>query len=197
MFAEDEVEEEEEIPLIRKNSWHYRGSEGSSDIPSPALSALVSLQGLSISDLDQAMEEVIPEDILSEPPEDDITAVCLEVLDGGLSLLVSAGQEVTRVVSHASLTLEGSLSCKDIDLSHPTPMEVAKGPSALEVAAAEDPASEGGAGSYPAPRVLLVVTQLLWVLQAVTQPPRMFRRALSAMLPWMSTSGRPQSGPMG
>jgi hypothetical protein len=38
----DDNEEEEEAPLIRKNSRHYRGSEGSSDIPTPALSALVS-----------------------------------------------------------------------------------------------------------------------------------------------------------
>jgi hypothetical protein len=30
-------------------------------------------------------------------------------------------------------------------------MEVAEGPSALEVAAAEDPAPKGGAGSHPAP----------------------------------------------
>jgi hypothetical protein len=30
-------------------------------------------------------------------------------------------------------------------------MEVAEGPSALEVSAAENPAPEGGAGSYPAP----------------------------------------------
>jgi hypothetical protein len=55
------------------------------------------------------------------------------------------------VVSRASSTLEGSLPCKDTDLSHPTPMEVAMGPSALEVVAAEDPAPEGGAGSDPAP----------------------------------------------
>jgi hypothetical protein len=52
LFNEDEEEEEEEVPQIRKNSRHYRGSEGGSDIPSPALSALVSLQGLSISDFD-------------------------------------------------------------------------------------------------------------------------------------------------
>jgi hypothetical protein len=64
VFDEDE-EEEEEIPLIRKNSRHYRGSDGGSDIPSQALSALVGLQGLSISDFDQALEEVVPEDILS------------------------------------------------------------------------------------------------------------------------------------
>jgi hypothetical protein len=53
------------------------------------------------------------------------------------------------VVSCASSTLEGSLPCKDTDLSYPTPMEVAKGPSALEVAVVEDPAPEGGTGSYP------------------------------------------------
>jgi hypothetical protein len=76
LFDEDEEEEEEEVPLIHKNSQHYTGSEGGIDIPSPALSALVSLQGLSISDFDQVLEEVVPEDMLSEPPEDDIPAVC-------------------------------------------------------------------------------------------------------------------------
>jgi hypothetical protein len=55
------------------------------------------------------------------------------------------------VVSRASSTLEGSLPCKDTDPSYPTPMEVAEGPSALEVAVVEDPAPEGGTGSYPAP----------------------------------------------
>jgi hypothetical protein len=59
IFDEDE-EEEEEVPLIRKNSQRYRGSRGDSDIPSPALSALVSLQELSITDFDQALEDVIP-----------------------------------------------------------------------------------------------------------------------------------------
>jgi hypothetical protein len=147
MFDEDEEEEEEEIPLIRKNSRYYRGSDGGSDIPSPALSALVSLQGLSISDFDQALEEIIPEDILSEPPEANIPAVYSEVPDGGLSLLDSAGQEVIRVVSRASSTLEDSLPCKDTDLSYPTPMEVVEGPSTLEVAATENPAPEGVAGS--------------------------------------------------
>jgi hypothetical protein len=54
-------------------------------------------------------------------------------------------------VSRASSTLEGSLPCQDASLSHPTPMEVAEEPSALEVATVEDPAPKGGAGSYPAP----------------------------------------------
>jgi hypothetical protein len=151
LFDEDEEEEEEEVPLIRKNSWHYRGSDGGSDIPSPALWALVSLQGLSISDFDQVLEEVVPKDILSEPPADDIPAVCSEVPDDGLSLLDSVGQEVTRAVSRASSTLEGSLPCRDAGLNHPTPMEVAEGPLALEVATAEDPTLDDGAGGYPAP----------------------------------------------
>jgi hypothetical protein len=111
MFDEDEEEEEEEIPLIRKNNRFYRGNEGGSDVPSTTLSALVSFQGLSISDFDQALEEVIPEDILPEPPEADIPAVRSEVPDGGLQLLGSAEQEVTRVVSCTSSTLEGGIPC--------------------------------------------------------------------------------------
>jgi hypothetical protein len=89
--------------------------------------------------------------MLSEPPKDDILVVYSEVLDDGLSLFNSTGQEITRVVSHASSTLEGSLPYRDADLSRLTPMEVEEGPSALEVATAKDLAPEGGAGSYPAP----------------------------------------------
>jgi hypothetical protein len=103
VFDEDEEEEEEEVPLIRKNIRHYRGSEGGGDIPSPALSTLVSLQGLSISDFDQALEDVVPEDMLSELTADGVMDVRPEVLDGGL--------EVSRAVSRASSTLEGSLQC--------------------------------------------------------------------------------------
>jgi hypothetical protein len=150
-MLDEEDEEEEEIPLIRKNSRHYRGSDGGNDIPTQALSALVSLQGLSISDFDQALEEVIPEDILSEPPEAINPTVCSEVPDDGLLPHDSAGQEVTRVVSHASSTLEGGLLCENADPSHPAPMDVAEESSALEVAPAEGPAPEGGAGRDPAP----------------------------------------------
>jgi hypothetical protein len=190
VFISDEDEEEaEEVPLIYKNTRHYRGSEGGSDIPSPALSALVSLQGLSISDFDQALEEVVPEDMLSEPTADDVMAVCSEVPDCGL--------EVSRAVSRASSTLEGSLQCQDAGPSRLTPMEVMEEPSALEVATAEDPAPEGGAGSYPAPRVLPVAIRLWWVAQAATQPPRVFRWALLPTPPWTSMLGRLHLGPMG
>jgi hypothetical protein len=142
IFYEDK-EEEEEAPLIRKNSRHYRGSRGDSDIPSLAMSALVSLQELSISDFDQALEEVVPEDMLSEPTADDMMAVCSEIPDMGL--------EVSRAVSRASSTLEGSLRCQDIGQDCPTYMEVTEDPSALEVVAAENLVFEDGAGSYLAP----------------------------------------------
>jgi hypothetical protein len=142
IFDEDE-EEEEEVSLIRKNDQHYRGSKGDSNIPSPTLSALVSLQELSISDFDQALEEVVPEDMLSEPSADDMMPVCSEIPDMGL--------EVSRAVSHASSTLEGSLRCQDAGPSCLTPMEVAEELSALEVATTEDLVLEGGTGSYPAP----------------------------------------------
>ena len=100
IFDEDE-EEEEEVPLIRKNNRHYRGSRRDSDIPSPALSTLVSLQELLIKDFDQALEDVVPKDMLSEPTADDMMDVCSEILDVGL--------EVSQAVSRASSTLEGSL----------------------------------------------------------------------------------------
>jgi hypothetical protein len=57
-------------------------------------------------------------------------------------------------VSRASSTLEGSLQCQDAGPSRPTPMEVTEEPLALEVATAEDPAPEGGAGIYPTPKVV-------------------------------------------
>jgi hypothetical protein len=105
IFDEDEVEEEE-VPLIRKNSRRYRGSTGDSDIPSPALSALVSLQELSITKFDQALEDVIPEDMLLELTAGDMMDVCFDTPDVGL--------EVSRAVSRASSTLEGSLRCQEV-----------------------------------------------------------------------------------
>ena len=84
--------------------------------------------------------------MLSEPTADDILAVCSEVPDGGLSLLDSAGQEVTRAVSRASSTLEGSLRCQEVGQDCPTPMEVTEDPSASVVAVVENPALEGDVG---------------------------------------------------
>jgi hypothetical protein len=105
--------------------------------------------------------------MLSEPTTNDVMPFRSEIPDVGL--------EVSRAMYRASSTLEGSLPCQDVGLSRLTPMEMTEDPSALEVATAEDPALEGGAGSYPAPRVLPVVIWLWWVAQAATQPPRVFR----------------------
>jgi hypothetical protein len=130
---------------------------------------------LSISDFDQALEQIILEDLLSEPPEADNPIICSEVPDNGLLLRDLTGQEITRVVSRASSTLEGGLACEDADPSHLAPMDVAEGSSALEVAATEDLAPEGDAGSDLAPEGVGAGSLLL--------------------LPWTSTLGRHQSDP--
>jgi hypothetical protein len=80
--------------------------------------------------------------MLSEPTVDDMMTVCSEIPDVGL--------EVSRTVSRASSTLEGSLRCQVVGQDCPTHREVTEDPSALEVAAAENPALEGVAGSDPA-----------------------------------------------
>jgi hypothetical protein len=85
-IVDKDEEEEEEVPLIRKNSRRYRVSGGSSDIPSPALSALVGLQELSIANFDQALEDVVPEDLLSEPTDGDMMEVCYDTSDVGLEV---------------------------------------------------------------------------------------------------------------
>jgi hypothetical protein len=84
--VDEDEEEEEEIPLIRKNSRRYIASGESSDIPSPALSALVGLQELSIVNLDQALKDVVPEDLLSEPTDGGMMDVCFDIPDAGLEL---------------------------------------------------------------------------------------------------------------
>jgi hypothetical protein len=49
---ENDREEEDEVPLTRKNSRQYIASGESSGVPSPALSALVGLQELSLANFD-------------------------------------------------------------------------------------------------------------------------------------------------
>jgi hypothetical protein len=150
---DDEEEEEEEVLLILKNSRRNRGN----DILMQALSALVCLQGLSISDFDHALEEIIPEKLLSEPPMVDNPIIRLEDPDDVPLSCDPVGQEATRTVSCASSTLEGGLAREDAlafniaDLSHLAPLGMTEGALALEVAATEGPAPEGGAGGDPAP----------------------------------------------
>jgi hypothetical protein len=82
--------------------------------------------------------------MLSELTSDDMMVVCSKIPDMGL--------EVSRAVSRASSTLEGSLRCQDVGQDCPTHMEVTEDPSVLEVAAAENPVLEDGVGSYLAPK---------------------------------------------
>jgi hypothetical protein len=190
--VEDE-EEENEAPLTRKNSRQFITSGGSSGVPSPALSALIGLQDLSLANFDQTLEDMVPEDLLSEPVDVDATATCAAVPDAGLRS------------SRASSTLEHDLEGQDADLDCPGLMEVAEGPSTLEVVTAESldplnsddmcPAPEDVAGEdlarvksishCPAPEGVAGMIRLKWAVPTVTQPPRVSEQGLPHALPWM------------
>jgi hypothetical protein len=141
--VDEDDEEEDEIPLIRKNSRRYIASGESSGVPSPALSALIGLQELSLANFDQTLEDMVPEDLLSEPADGGTMDVCVDVLDAGLGSY--------RAASRTSSTLERGLEGQEADLDCPAPMEVTEGPSALEVATAENSALKDGVGAHPAP----------------------------------------------
>jgi hypothetical protein len=142
-IIDEDEEEEEEIPLIQKNSRRYIASGESSGISSPALSALVGLQELSLANFDQTLEDMVPEDLLSEPTDGGMMEVCTDVPDIGLDLF--------RAASRASSTLERGLKSQEADLDCFVPMEVVENPSALEVAATENPVLKDGASVYLAP----------------------------------------------
>jgi hypothetical protein len=136
---EDDGEEEDEVPLTRKNSRQYVASGESSGVPSPALSALIGLQELSLANFDQTLEDMVPENLLSEPADLAVMEVCADVLDAGLRS------------SRASSTLERGLEGQKTDLDRLAPMEVFEGPSALEAATAENLVLKDGADTCPAP----------------------------------------------
>jgi hypothetical protein len=138
--GEDDDEEEDEVPLTQKNSRQYVASGESSGVPSPALSALIGLQELSLANFDQTLEDMVPEDLLSEPADDGVMEVCADVLDTGLRS------------SCASSTLERGLEGQETDLDHPGPMEVTEGPSALEAATADNLVLKDGVDTCPAPK---------------------------------------------
>jgi hypothetical protein len=136
---EDNGEEEDEVPLTRKSDRQLIASGESSGVPSPALSALIGLQELSLANFDQTLEDMVPEELLSEPADDGVMEVCADGLDAGLRS------------SRASSTLERDLEGRETDLDHPGPMEVNEGPSALEVATAENLDPKDGVDTCPAP----------------------------------------------
>jgi hypothetical protein len=139
VVGENDGDEEDEVPLTRKNSRQYVASGESSGVPSPALSALIGLQELSLANFDQTLEDMVSEDLLSEPADDGVMEVCADVLDAGLRS------------SRASSTLERGLEGQETDLDHLDPMEVTKGPSALEAATAENLALKDSVDACPAP----------------------------------------------
>jgi hypothetical protein len=91
-IIDEDEEEEEEIPLIQKNSRRYIVTWESSGVPSPALSALVALQELSLANFDQTLEDMVPEDLLSEPTDGGMMDVCTDVPDIGLDLSRAASR---------------------------------------------------------------------------------------------------------
>jgi hypothetical protein len=141
----DEIvgEEEDEVPLTWKNSRQYIASGESSGVPSPALSALIGLQELSLANFDQTLEDMVLEDLLSEPTDGDAMDVCADVFDVGLGS--------SRAASRASSTLERGLEGQETDFDRLALMEVTEGPSALEAAAAENLTLRDGVDAYPAP----------------------------------------------
>jgi hypothetical protein len=82
---------------------------------------------------------MVPEDLLSEPVDDGAMEACVDVPDAGLRS------------SRASSTLEHDLEGREADLDCPGPMEVAEGPSTLEVVTMESLDLKNGAYTCPAP----------------------------------------------
>jgi hypothetical protein len=142
-IVDEDEEEEDEIPLVWKNSRRYIVSGESSGVPSPALSTLMGLQELSLTNFDQTLEDMVPEDLLPEPADGGMMDICADVPDAGL--------ELSRAASRASSTLERRLKGQEAGLDCSAPMEVGEGPSALEVAVTESLALTDGTSVYPAP----------------------------------------------
>jgi hypothetical protein len=83
---------------------------------------------------------MVLEDLLSEPVDVDATEACAAAPDTGLRS------------SHASSTLECNLEGRDADLDCPGSMEMAEGPSTLEVVTVESQDLKNGADACPAPK---------------------------------------------
>jgi hypothetical protein len=98
---------------------------------------------LSLANFDQTLEDMVPENLLSELADGGMMEVCADVPDAGL--------ESSRAASRASSTLECGLNDQEAGLDCSAPMEVVEGPSALEVAVTEGSALKYGANAYPAP----------------------------------------------
>jgi hypothetical protein len=176
---ENDGEEEDEVPLTRKNSRQYVASGQSSGVPSLALSTLIGLQELSLANFDQTLEDMVPKDLLSEPADDGATDVCADVLDAGLGS--------SRAASRASSTLERGLEGQETDLDRLVPMEVTEGHSALEATTAENLVLKDGVDTYPAPEGVAGDDSARVGSANYGPAPRVSERGLPLVLPWMFT----------
>jgi hypothetical protein len=111
-----------------------------------------------MSVIDHALEEIIPKDLLLEPPETESSIVRTEVPDDIPLAGNPVGQEVTQTVSHTSSTLEDDLALQDtlaLDVAgqgQPAHMGTTEGALASEGAAEDNPAPGGGDEDDPAPK---------------------------------------------
>jgi hypothetical protein len=149
-----EKEEEDVSSSVHRN----HSSKASNDVLVQALSGLVSLQGMTISTIDHALEEIIPEDLLLELSEAEGAHICIEVPDGAPSTSFMAGKEITPPVCHASPTFkddlihENTLIPEGADEGYPAPEGVTEDNPAPEGAAEGDSAPEGATEDDPAPK---------------------------------------------
>jgi hypothetical protein len=178
-IVDEDEEEEDEIPLVWKNIRRYIVSGESSGVPSPALSALIGLEELSLANFDQTLEDMVPEDLLSEPADGGMMDICVDVPDVGL--------ELSRAASHASSTLERGLKGQEAGLDCSAPMEVGEGPSALEVAVAESSALKDGASAYPAPEGVAGDDPARMGSASYDPAPRVSELVIPLTLPWTFT----------
>jgi hypothetical protein len=105
--------------------------------------------------------------------------VCAGVLDAGLGS--------SRAASRASSTLERGLEGQEAVLDFPAPMEVTEGPSALEVAGAENSTLKDGAGAYPAPEGVAGDDPAQMGSASCDPAPRVSEWVLPPIHPWMFT----------
>jgi hypothetical protein len=178
-IVDEDEEEEDEIPLVWKNSRRYIVSGESSGVPSPALSVLIGLQELSLANFDQTLEDMVPEDLLSEPADGGMMDICADVPDVGL--------ELSQAASRASSTLEHGLKGREAGLDCSAPMEVGEGPSTLEVAVTESSALKDGTSVYPAPEGVAGDDPARMGSASYDPAPRVSESVLPLTLPWTFT----------
>jgi hypothetical protein len=85
--------------------------------------------------------------------------------------------------------LERGLKSQEVDLDCYVPMEVVENPSALEVAATENPVLKDGASVYPAPEGVAGDDPARVGSASYDPAPEGVQRVLLLILPWMFTSG--------